>query len=210
MHMQKPQRPARLRLAWLILAAAALVVSGLRWGGRLLIASDPLPGHVDAAVVLQGSTAGEKVRVAGAMSLLRQGITENILISIPPTSYWDEPVSPSARAYLVKTYGADAAQRVYFCVVGPNVDSTEGEAVWLNACIRDHGWKSIAVVTSNYHSRRAGMLWRKMLRHQHSALQFCVEGVPDPEFQPNGWWRTRLYAKTWFFEFTKLIWEVFS
>jgi hypothetical protein len=30
--------------------------------------------------------------------------------------------------------------------------------------------------------------------------------VPDPEFQARGWWRTRLYAKTWFMESLKLIW----
>jgi hypothetical protein len=37
-----------------------------------------------------------------------------------------------------------------------------------------------------------------------------VDGVPDPEFEPEGWWHRRLYAKTWFFEFSKLIWSTFS
>jgi len=209
MNPPNPRRPIKVWLACVVMAVTILV-AGLRWGGYLLISTDPLPAHVDGAVVLQGSTLGEKARVAGAMRLLRQGVTPYILLSIPPTAYWDEPVRPVASAYLERTYGADAAQHVYFCEVGPSINSTEGEAQSLETCIQEHGWKSVAVVTSNYHSRRAGMLWRRMLRRQHSSLQIWMDGVPDPEFQPGGWWRERLYAKTWFFEFTKLTWETFS
>jgi uncharacterized SAM-binding protein YcdF (DUF218 family) len=210
--MSAPKLAHRIRL-WVLcvlLAIAAAVTATLRWGGYLLIEGDRLPAHVDAAIVLQGSTEAEKVRVAGAMNLLRQGIAQNVLLSIPPHLFWDEPALPAAHAYLERKYGPDATQRVYFCEVGPNVNSTEGEAMYLETCIRERGWKSIAVVTSNYHSRRAAMLWRRMLRHQNSGTEFCLYEVPDPDFQAQGWWRKRLYAKTWFFEFTKLIWAVFS
>lgn len=190
-----------------ILAVGALLVCTLEWGGYWLIASDTLPEHVDAAIVLQGSTLGEKARVAGAMKLVQLGVTEQILLSIPPTAYWDEPTQPVAYAYLERNYGREAAQKVQFCTVAASVNSTDGEARSLESCIRDNGWKSIALVTSSYHSRRAGILWRRMLRGEHSNLHLWVQGVPDPEFQPQGWWRQRLYAKTWFFEFTKLIWE---
>jgi uncharacterized SAM-binding protein YcdF (DUF218 family) len=207
--MSAPRRHGRI---WLLcfLTAAAVVIGGLQCGGYLLIASDTLPAHADAAIVLQGSTLGEKARVAGAMSLLRQGTVDHILLSIPPALYWDEPTRPVALAYLERKYGTEAAQRVLFCEVGPNVNSTEGEAISLESCVQEHGWKSVAVVTSNYHSRRAGMLWRRMLRRKHSSLQLWVDGAPDPEFQPGGWWHKRLYAKTWFFEFSKLVWSVFA
>ena len=32
-----------------------------------------------------------------------------------------------------------------------------------------------------------------------------VYGVADPAFQSRGWWRERLYAKTWVVEFAKLV-----
>lgn len=190
------------------LAAVALVASMLRWGGYLLVASDPLPSHADVAVVLQGSTLGEKARVAGAMALVRHGIAPYILLSIPPRGYWDEPTRPVASAYLERNYGADA-NRVYFCEVGPTTNSTEGETLYLDSCIHEHGWKSAIVVTSNFHTRRAEMIWRRTLNRKHSGLQLWIEGVADPEFDPRGWWRERLYAKTWFFEFSKLTWSVF-
>jgi len=209
MRTLEPRRHIRLRVFWLLLAIGVIVPVTLRWAGYLLVAADRLPAHVDAAVILQGSTEGEKVRVAGAMNLLHQGIVQHILVSIPPRLFWDEPALPVARAYLEQHYGAEDAQRVYFCEVGQSVNSTEGEALSLESCIREHGWKSIAVVTSNYHSRRAGMLWRRMSRRQNSAARVWIDGVPDPEFQPENWWHKRLYAKTWFFEFTKLMWEAF-
>jgi uncharacterized SAM-binding protein YcdF (DUF218 family) len=206
----RPRRPSRLALLWVLLAGAAIVVCVLKWGGYFLIASDPLPAHFDAAVVLQGSTLGEKARVAGAMNLLQQRMTEHILLALPRQTYWDEPAQPAAHAYLERNYGVEATRQVYFCEVGGGVNSTEGEAQFLARCIQEHGWKSVVVVTSNYHSRRAGMLWRRMLHEQHSGLQIWVDGVPDPEFEPKGWWHRRLYAKTWFFEFSKLIWSTFS
>ena len=210
MSAPKPRRHVRLWILCVLLVIGAFAAATLRWGGYLLIANDRLPAHVDAAVVLQGSTEGVKVRVAGAIGLLQQGVTEHILLSIPPTTFWDEPTQPAAYAYLERTYSTKAAQRVLFCTVGPGVNSTEGEAQSLYRCIHESGWNSIVVVTSNYHSRRARMLWRRMLRQQNSGIQFCLYQISDSEFQPQGWWHTRLYAKTWFFEFTKLVWAVFT
>ena len=81
-----------LRLVLLIaFALTAIVAILLRWGGYLLISDAPLPAHVDGAVVLQGSVLGEKARIAGAVRLVQQGITPQILVSVPTESYWGSP-----------------------------------------------------------------------------------------------------------------------
>src|SRR5271168_1570857 len=85
-------------LRWSALAGAVVLVSLLRWGGYLLISDDPLPLHVDGAVVLQGSVPGEKARVNGAMRVLRVGTASRILLSVPRESYWGQPVAPIAYA----------------------------------------------------------------------------------------------------------------
>jgi hypothetical protein len=199
-------RPAvRFRYAiWMFIVAVVVIAGFLQWGGYLLISDDPLPVHVDSAVVLQGSVPGERARVAGAIEVLRQGTTSRILVSVPKESYWGQAVAPRAYADIKKTYGEETAGHIDFCEIG-DVDSTEEEAAALAPCIDERALNSIAVVTSDYHTRRAGIIWRKMLRQRHSSVHLWIHAVPDPEFHVSRWWRERRSAKTWLLESTKLL-----
>lgn len=196
----------RWRWLWLLAILLLLVLCFLRWGGYILVAPNHLPGQAQAAVVLQGSIVGEKARLDGALQLAQRGIVDRVAVSVPPQSYWGQAVPPVALQFIERTYGAELAARVDFCIVGPGVDSTEQEAAALIPCIQEHGWRSVVVVTSNYHSRRAGILWRRQMRKSDPTASLSVDGVPDPEFHAEGWWRDRRSAKTWFLEFTKLVW----
>ena len=188
-----------------VLIAAVMLFALLHWGGDLLVSSDgPLSAHPDAAVVLQGSLMGERARLAEAMALLQQGVPGRVLLSVPGESYWGAPVPPMARVYLEKNYGVEAAARVDFCETGADVNSTEEEARALDNCVKQHGWKSIVVVTSDYHTRRAGMIWRRTLKQQDPSLKLWIHAASDPEFQARGWWRKRIYAKTWLLKFRKI------
>jgi uncharacterized SAM-binding protein YcdF (DUF218 family) len=105
-----------------------------------------------------------------------------------------------------KHYGSGLAARLDFCETGPDVNSTEQEANALAPCIREHGWINVVVVTSDYHTRRAGRIWRKVLTKQHPSAHISLHGVDDPEFAANRWWGNRLSAKTWYLEISKLVW----
>src|ERR1700680_3721103 len=154
--MSSPVRPLLRAWLWLLTAAAVIVLCLLRWGDDLLLASDPPPAHADAAIVLQGSIVAEKARIAGAINLLQRGVAGRILLSVPKESYWGQSIPPVARAYLERTYGADLAARVDFCETNAEVNSTAQEAQALSPCIRERKWQLIVIVTSNYHTRRAG------------------------------------------------------
>lgn len=193
-------------LKWLLAAAVVVILCLLRWGDDLLIASEPVPSHVDAAVVLQGSIVAEGVRIAGAIDLLQRGVADRILLSVPQRSYWGQSIPPIARAYLERNYGSGLASRVDFCETRVDVESTLQEARSVGSCIRDRHWGSIEIVTSNYHTRRAGMLWRRVNRHDPN-IHIWIDGVNDPEFQ-QPWWRHRHSAKIWLLESTKLVWTV--
>lgn len=204
--MPSPAKPL-LHLLWLLLVVIVVSVFFLlRWGGNLLINADPVPRHADAAIVLQGSIVAEKVRLGGAIDLLRQGIADRVLISVPKESYWGQSIPPAARAYLTRNYGSDLADRVEFCETGVEVNSTVQEVQALRPCIQERHLQSVVIVTSNYHTRRAGLLWRRMTR-RHPALNLFIDGVDDPEFQ-QPWWRHRRSAKVWLAESTKLLWAV--
>lgn len=202
---EEPREKSYWKL-WLLGILALLTVAFLHWGGYLLLAWDSAPQHVDAAVVLQGSIASENARTAAAMALLQRGSANRVAISVPRESYWGEEMPPVARPYLEKKYGAELAGKVDFCSTEPDITSAQQEAQALSTCIQDHGWKNIALLTSNYQSRRVGMIWRKTLPKGDPSVYVVVQGVPDSNYQPHGWWRQRLYVETWLSESAKLAW----
>jgi uncharacterized SAM-binding protein YcdF (DUF218 family) len=204
--MSLPVRPLLRPLRWLFAAAALIAICLLCWGDELLIAIHPPPQRVDVAIVLQGSIAAEKARIAGAIALLRGGIADRALLSVPKESYWGQAIPPVARAYLERNYGTDLAARIDFCETSGEVNSTVQEVQALRPCIGEHHWQSVVIVTSNYHTRRAGMLWRRAAG-KDPRIHVWVEGVIDPEFQ-RPWWRHRQSAKTWVMEFSKLVWAM--
>ena len=191
-------------LKWLFAAAVTVALCLLLAGNRLLTAINPPPGRVDAAIVLQGSIAAEKARIAGAIDLLQRGVADRVLLSVPMESYWGQSIPPVARVYLERNFGYDVAARIDFCETDDTVNATEEEANALASCVRDHHWQSIVIVTSNYHTRRAGMIWRKMTGNDPK-IRIFITGVTDPEFQ-QPWWRHRQSAKVWVMETTKLVW----
>jgi uncharacterized SAM-binding protein YcdF (DUF218 family) len=199
-------RPLLRRLIWVGLVCLLLVMAyHLEF---VLSSTDPLPLHADAAIVLQGSIAGENARIAGAVPLLQAGTVKRIVLSIPRESYWGKSPEADARLYMEKQYALK--ERIEFCETGPDVNSTEAEASSLAACFRQQGWRSAVVVTSNYHTRRAGLIWRRILRRQAPSTSITIHGVDDPEWSPDRWWRTRTSAKTAFLESSKLIWTLLT
>lgn len=195
-------------LRWAIRVGAAVVLAILllfRYGGDLLVATDPLPAHAQVAVVLNGSARGMRARTAGAIQLLRQGVVDKLIVSVPPTTYWGESVPEVAHRYFENQVGSQEADQILFCVT--NADSTLREARAIGQCLKSRDWREAIIVTSNYHTRRAGRIWRAAIRNAKPPLRVWMDGVADGSFQPRGWWRRRIYAKTWLLETTKLTWE---
>lgn len=170
------------------------------------MASERLPKHAQVAVVLNGSINGVKARREGALRLLQNEIIDYLMFSVPEVGYWDEPVPDLARRYIESQFGAAVSQRVTFCGTGENVDSTAEEAMVLRDCLEKRGWRSVIVVTSSYHTRRAGIIWRATLAKEDPPFTLSLYGVADADFASQGWWRKRRYAKTWLLEMAKLVW----
>jgi uncharacterized SAM-binding protein YcdF (DUF218 family) len=197
-------RPALSRAGLVLLSMAVAVAAVLVWGGDLLVAPDPLPAHADAIVVLTGSLHGEQSRREEAWRELGEGRADRLLLSTPRVSYLGEWVPDLMRRYVERVHGAAQARRVVLCA--HNASSTLEEAEALRPCLQEQGWRSVIVITSNYHTRRARHSWRQALRKADPPIDVFVHGVSDGDFEPRGWWRTRRYAKTFAGETTKLVW----
>ncbi len=196
-------------LSWtltILLLIAGSVGLLLRFGGSWLVISDPLPEHCQVAVALAGSPREDAARHAGALRLLQAGRADYVLLSVPDMPYWGVSMPELGRRYVQTLQPPDLAQRVILCVVDADVDSTAEEAAVLRPCLEKRGWRSVVVVTSDYHTRRARQIWKATLAHADPPFRLAVRGVPDGEFEVRGWWRKRLWAKTWLLESTKLVW----
>jgi uncharacterized SAM-binding protein YcdF (DUF218 family) len=82
--------------------------------------------------------------------------------------------------------------------------STDEEARAVLPELEKRGIGSFLLVTSNFHTARAGKIYRRLVPSQ---VELRTIAAPDPYFSPYGWWRTREGCKTWFYEMTKTLTE---
>ncbi|GEM_PF-513686 len=202
---RKPRRRAgRLGVLAVLVFTVIVFLIFMRYGGTWLVKTDSLPSHAEVAVMLDGSVKGVIARRAGAVRLLQRGVVDHIMLSMQSVTEWGENMPEIARDYFLSNDGPQVADRVVFCF--QDTDSTADEALGLRQCLEQQNWRSVIVVTSQFHTRRAGIIWRKEFANANPPFKIWVYGVNDPNYSPLGWWRKRRYAKTWLLESTKLLW----
>jgi len=87
-------------------------------------------------------------------------------------------------------------------------ENTIEEAEGLKVLIEQKGWRRVILVTSNYHTRRARYIFRKILPGN---VSLEVASAPDAEFDPTNWWESRQGRKTFFLEtagYVDAMWEL--
>jgi uncharacterized SAM-binding protein YcdF (DUF218 family) len=80
--------------------------------------------------------------------------------------------------------------------IAHNAGNTREEAQVLAQQALERKWRSVIVVTSNYHTRRARYIFRHVFPSQ---TMVRVSGAHDGDFDPENWWRARKSVK----EFTR-------
>ncbi len=161
-------------------------------GGYLV--RENTPEKADAAVVLAGDSWGN--RILTAAQLERDGYVPKVLVSGPDGEYGLFE-SDLAIPFAVN----HGYPKSYFVAVKHEARSTREEAVALLPEIRREGIRRLLLVTSNFHTRRAGRIF-------HAAapdLTIVVVGAPDRYYTPDGWWRHRESQKTFVTEWEKTI-----
>jgi uncharacterized SAM-binding protein YcdF (DUF218 family) len=155
----------RLRpLLWIgagIIAALCIIVGYTPLVARLaqpLIRRDSVPAHVDAVVALSmgltpdGLMRGETLdRLLSALSLARRGIAPVVLVSREARRFGSKPVSDAADLDAVVSMAGGGVPIIFV----DSVYTTRTEALRMKAIAERKGWKTLAVVTSPMHTRRA-------------------------------------------------------
>jgi uncharacterized SAM-binding protein YcdF (DUF218 family) len=89
-----------------------------------------------------------------------------------------------------------------------DADSTKEEAEALRKLVKEKKWRSIIVVTSNYHTRRARYVFRRVFPQ---GIEIRVASARDGDFDPEHWWEKRKSIKELMREFAGMamaIWEL--
>jgi uncharacterized SAM-binding protein YcdF (DUF218 family) len=73
-----------------------------------------------------------------------------------------------------------------------DADSTTEEAEALAKLVKTKKWRKIIVVTSNYHTRRARYIFRRVFPQD---IEVRVASARDGDFDPESWWQKRKSTK---------------
>lgn len=81
--------------------------------------------------------------------------------------------------------------------------STEEDALYTKEILKKNGFRSIILVTSPYHSRRASLIFRRVLGGEFRIINAPVD---DSWFSVNDWWKRRRDRAAVLNEYSKYIW----
>src|SRR5215469_13150711 len=152
----------------LVTAVAVLVAIVLiRHAGSFLVVNHP--EHADVIVVLGGGN--NDLRYWNGVKLMQEGYAPRLILDVfdkgETFGNWDVDL---ARDFVNRTTPGKST----ICPIGHN--STYQEARYLGECLRGMNVKSILVVTSNYHARRALSILEKRLPQYH--FRFTRRPIP--------------------------------
>jgi uncharacterized SAM-binding protein YcdF (DUF218 family) len=182
-------------------AALALVVACALFFTQILAAlgsfleKSESPQPAGAVFVLAGDPSGN--RILKAAMLVREGYAPEVIVSGPQQSVYGFYESDLAIAFAEKA----GYPKSYFIRFPSHALSTRDEASAAAAEFHRLALKRVILVTSDYHTRRAGNLFRAAAPD----IAFVVVAAPDLHFTPRGWWRDREGRKTFLLEWMKTI-----
>jgi hypothetical protein len=188
------RRRAKKR-AWLLvlLVLAALSVGLAANAGSFLVVDAPRPS--DVILVLAGETDRRPQR---ALELLAQGYGRRVVLDVPANS----KLYGYTEIQLAQKYVQDLPQGVLVSVCPIDGLSTKEESKDAEKCIAREGGKSVLIVTSDYHTRRALSIFRR----EDRGHGYSVAAARNEEQFGARWWTHRQWAKTFVDEWLRLIW----
>jgi uncharacterized SAM-binding protein YcdF (DUF218 family) len=159
------------------------------------------PERADAILVLGDDNFGGE-RAAKAAELFREGMAPVVVASGRLLRSYAGIAELIERD--LQTRGVPASAIVRFPQRAAN---TREEAQALRDLVASRGWRRVLLVTSNYHTRRARYIFRKVFPAQVGVL---VISARDSEYDADRWWETRQGRKLFFLEAAGYVAAVFE
>ena len=206
------QKPRRRWWRWpAVLVACGMIVylltpPILRSAGQWLDVGEDLKAPVDYVYVLGGEAS---TRPFLAAAIYRAGYASTVLLpeTKPLPADDGEEIEPHHSLMGAVLLSRGVPDSAIICLPGP-VDSTEDEARALAKFLESNPNLTVAVVTSNFHTRRTRLVFRRILTENRSQLHFI--SCPTDGFGAENWWKYKEGVLWYSLEFAKLAREGFQ
>jgi uncharacterized SAM-binding protein YcdF (DUF218 family) len=176
----------------------------LRYSASLIVI-DSQPRKADAIVLLAG---GEPGRAWGAADLYREEWAPYVVLTreflSPDELELQEHGIEVGNGFTnsIRILRGMGVPEDAIVQVEPSVEYTSDELNRVRELAEQRHWKSLMIVTSNYHTRRARLSARYIFR---SNIDFHVVGSRHGGINRYAWWKTRTDQRTFLIEFEKLV-----
>jgi hypothetical protein len=187
--------PGTMRRAWLlalVLLGALSVGLAAKAGSFLLVDA---PRASDVILVLAGETDRRPER---ALELLAQGYGRRVVLDVPTNS----KIYEFTQIQLAEKYVQNLPQAASVSICPIDGLSTQDESKDAEKCLALAGGKSVLIVTSDFHTRRALSVFRREI----PGHDYSVAAARNEEQFGVKWWEHRQWAKTFVDEWLRLIW----
>jgi hypothetical protein len=189
------KRQGAMKRGWLL---AGVLLGGLSvWvaakAGSLLVVDAPRPS--DVILVLAGETDRRPKR---ALELLGQRYGRRVVLDVPTNAKLYE----FTQIQLAQKYVQDLPQGASVSVCPIDGLSTKDESKDAEKCLAREGAKSVLIVTSDFHTRRALNIYRREV----PGHEYSIAAARDGEQFGARWWTHRQWAKTFLDEWLRLLW----
>jgi uncharacterized SAM-binding protein YcdF (DUF218 family) len=193
--LRRAYRRTRTHIAGVILAVAAVYVlvfhtNFVWWAAAPLKISDP-PRRADAIVVFAGGVGestkaggGTAERLKAAVDLYKSGQARYLIFSSGYVYSFFE-----AKDMLAQAIGQGVPASAI--LLEERSTNTYQNVVYVNDILRDRHWRTILLVSSPYHMRRATLVWRK------AAPEVTVIHTPPPRSQFYDHGRGATFEQVW-------------
>jgi uncharacterized SAM-binding protein YcdF (DUF218 family) len=187
-----------LVLCWVLYLVRAPI---LRFVGESWVVEDSLE-HSDSIVILSDDNFYAD-RATRAAELYRQGLAPAVVASGRRLRPFAGIAELMVHDLLERGVPKDKIE-----AFPQDADNTKEEAMALAQLAARKKWRSIIVVTSNYHTRRARYIFEHVFP---SAVRVRIASARDGDFDPERWWQHRKSIKKLTTEmagFVVAIWEL--
>ncbi|MFS0839065.1 YdcF family protein [Paenibacillus sp. 1P03SA] len=178
----------------LILAFGLFIVLmiALKNAGTFLVYTEE-PVKSDVILVLSGDRGD---RTEKGAELYKNGVAPFLMFS------GGEVYRNSKMAGLMKDHAMELGVPEQAIVLEDRADSTYENAVFSKKVIGEHGFKSVTVVSSDFHMRRVKLLFDRVFKDSGIRLHYVA--APDKNFTPLKWWGNNKSLMVTFTEYLKL------